>query len=64
MGERLDKIGPRYREIYGALHRALAIIDDVASTDQYMVPSRLDLVCRCVADAANALLKVKEETKR
>jgi hypothetical protein len=64
MGERLDKMGPHYREVYGALHRALAIIEDVASSNPpYMAPTRLDQVCRSVTNAARALVKIQEEAK-
>ena len=54
--QRLDQMGPHYRAASGNLSRALAIIEDAASSNPpYMSSDRLELVHKCVVEAAAEL---------
>jgi hypothetical protein len=61
LNQRLDQMGPHYRAVSGLLFRALAILEDAAgSNPPYMSPDRLELVHKCVAEAAAELEAQKE----
>jgi hypothetical protein len=56
LNQRLDQMGPHYRAASGLLSRALAIIEDAeGSNPPYMSPDRLELVHKCVVEAAAKL---------
>lgn len=62
LNQRLDQMGPRYRAIAGRLHRALAIIEDAASSDPpEMSPARFELVFESVTQAAADLAEARKK---
>ncbi len=57
LNQRLDKMGPSYRAIFGRLTRALAIIESAASTKPpRMTPNQFEVAIDCLA-ASTAELK-------
>jgi hypothetical protein len=61
--QRLDQMGPRYRAVCGLLTRALAIIEDAASSDPPdMSHTRLQAVLEMVNEAATKLAEALKET--
>jgi hypothetical protein len=59
INQRLDQIGPQYREVRGRLHRALAIIEDAAvSTPPHMSPERLQLILGLITESAAELAEI------
>ena len=64
LNQRLDQMAPNnipgYRGVCGLLARALAIMEDAASSDPpNMPPERLDVVCKDVAEALEELRRIQ-----
>ncbi len=64
LNQRLDKMGPRYRAIFGRLTRALAIIESAASTKPpRMTPKQFELAIDCLASSTAELKEAAEESE-
>ncbi len=62
LNQRLDQMGPQYREICGRLHRVVAVIEHAASSDPpVMSPANLDWVLEVIPAVAALLAEARKE---
>ncbi len=62
LNQRLDQMGPQYREICGRLHRVVDVIEHAASSDPpVMSPANLDFVLERITAVAALLAEARKE---